>query len=86
MKYEGQVAVVGVAGRDELDAIQGFIAERGVDSFPHISDQSGDVWASFGISSQPAFVFINDDGTIAATTGVLGESGIDQQVEALIAS
>ena len=76
--------MVGVAGRAELDAIQGFISERGVSEFPHISDVSGDVWASFNISSQPAFVFINDDGTIAATTGSLGDNGIDERLDDLI--
>lgn len=75
-----------MAGRAELGDIQGFISDREVSGFPHISDQSGDVWASFDISSQPAFVFINDDGTIAATTGPLGDTGIDEQLDALIAS
>lgn len=78
--------MVGVAGRAELDAIQGFISARGVGDFPHISDQSGDVWTSFDISSQPAFVFINDEGTVVARTGALGENGIDEQIEELIAS
>lgn len=78
--------VVGVAGRAELDAIQAFIADRGVSGFPHIADDSGDVWSSFDVSSQPAFVFINDDGTVLARTGSLGDSGIDERIEELIAS
>lgn len=65
--------------------MQGFIEARGVGEFPHIADVSGDVWGAFNIRSQPAFVFINEDGTIAATTGVLGESGIAEQLDALIA-
>lgn len=44
------------------------------------------MWSAFDVSSQPAFVFINDDGTIAAETGPLGDSGIDQYMEELIAS
>ena len=54
--------------------------------FPHIADEAGDVWSAFEINTQPAFVFINDDGTIAARTGSLGAGGIDEQIEALIAS
>ena len=78
--------MVGVAGRAELDAIQGFIDARGVAEFPHIADESGDVWAAFDISSQPAFVFIDDDGTVFNTTGSLGDNGIAEQLEALIAN
>lgn len=78
--------MVGVSGRSELDIMQGFIEARGVGEFPHIADVSGDVWAAFDIRTQPSFVFINADGTIAATTGVLGESGIAEQMDALIAS
>ena len=66
--------------------MQGFIEARGVDGFPHIADVSGDVWGAFDIFTQPSFVFINDDGTIFNTTGSLGDSGIDEQLDALIAS
>lgn len=78
--------MVGVSGRAELDAIQGFIDARGVSGFPHIADEAGDVWGAFDILSQPAFVFIDDDGTIAATTGSLGANGIAEQLDSLIAS
>lgn len=85
-QYEDQVAVVGVAGRDDLSAIQGFIDDRGVGGFPHIVDESGQIWSDFDVRSQPAFVFINDDGTIADGTGSLSEDGITQRLDALIAS
>ena len=78
--------MVGVAGRDDLSAIQGFIDNRGVGAFPHIADESGEVWSRFDVRSQPAFVFIDDDGTIADGTGSLSEDGIAERLDALIAS
>lgn len=78
--------MVGVAGRDDLSAIQGFIDNRGVDAFPHIADETGEIWATFDVRSQPAFVFIDDDGTIADGTGSLSEAGIIERLDALIDS
>lgn len=80
------MAVIGVAGRDDLDAIQDFIVDRGVNEFPHIADESGEVWSGFDVRSQPAFVFINDDGTIAGEAGSLSEAEIVEWLDALVAS
>ncbi len=43
------------------------------------------MWASYDIRSQPAFVFIDDDGTTDAT-GSLGRARIEEALDALIAS
>lgn len=77
--------MVGVAGRDDLPAVQAFIDDRAVDGFPHIIDETGEIWAGFDVRSQPAFVFIDDDGTIADGTGSLSEEGIAERLDALIA-
>ena len=63
-----------------------FDADTGVDTFPHAADIDGDVWEHYGISSQPAFVFINDDGTFDTRLGSLGEDGLTERVEQLLAS
>ncbi len=83
--FDGQVAVIGVAGRDDLSAIQGFIDDRGVGAFPHIADESGEIWATFDVRSQPAFVFIDDDGTIVDGTGSLSEEGLTERLDELVA-
>lgn len=80
------MTVIGVAGRDDLSAIQGFIDDRGVGAFPHIADESGEVWSNFDVRSQPAFVFIDDDGTVVDSTSSLSESGIAERLDQLIAS
>jgi len=54
-----------------------------VGAFPHIVDESGDVWATYGVRTQPAFVFINDDGTSETHIGALGEAGLTERINAL---
>ncbi len=85
-KYEGQVAVVGVAGRDELSAMSRFINDTGVGGFPHIADVDGSVWSGFGVGSQPSFVFINDDGSAGIFVGAMGEEGLSSAIDELIAT
>ena len=60
--------------------------DTGVDTFPHAADIDGDVWEFYGIGSQPAFVFINDDGTFDTRLGSLDEDRLTERVEQLLAS
>lgn len=73
-----------MAGRGEVDAIDGFIDEFGVGGFPHVIDTSGTLWASFGVTSQPAWIFIDADGGTELHLGGLGEAGLTERIEALI--
>lgn len=76
---------MGVAGRDELSAIQGFVERFGVSEFPHAIDDNADIWASFGVTSQPAFAFINQDRTITTNIGAMGVGSLTTAVEDLLA-
>lgn len=67
---------VGVAGRDDLAAINDFIATLGVDGFEHAVDDDGSLWANYGITSQPSFVFLDDDGSSTTHVGPLGTDGL----------
>ena len=78
--------MIGVAGRDDLEAIQAFIRTRGVGEFQHIADEEGDVWSEFNIRTQPAYIFINDDGTVSDPTGTLSEEEMRERLTALISS
>lgn len=60
-----------MAGQDDEEAMAKFVAEFGLDGFEHIADPSGQVWSTFGITAQPSYVFINDDGEIARQVGAL---------------
>lgn len=81
--FADDLTVIGVSGQAALDSMQAFIEARGVGEFPHIADVSGEVWNAFDITSQPAFVFVNDDGTVERT-GSLGDSGIAERFQALV--
>ena len=85
-QFEGRARIIGVASRDTIEQIEAFVADTGVDTFPHAADINGDVWEFYGIGSQPAFVFINDDGTFDTRLGSLGEDGLTERVEQLLAS
>ena len=77
---------VGVAGRDSLEEMLVFVNDTGVSGFPHIADEDGEVWGTYGVTSQPAFVFINDDGTAELLVSSLGLDSLTERVEALVAS
>lgn len=85
-KYGDEVTFIGVAGRDDADAMTRFVADYGVDAFEHIADFDLELWRYFGITSQPAFVFINDDGSATGRLGALGVERLTERVESLIAS
>ena len=85
-QFEGRARIIGVASRDTIEQIEAFVADTGVDTFPHAADIDGDVWEFFGIGSQPAFVFINDDGTFDTRLGSLDEDGLTERIEQLLAS
>ncbi len=78
--------MIGVAGRDGLGPIQEFIDFQMVGGFPHIVDESGEIWSGFDVRSQPAFIFINDDGTVSDPTGSLNEEELNIRMQALVDS
>lgn len=84
--YGNRLTVVGVAGRDEIEAMQAFVDDLGVDGFPHLTDLDLEIWTRYGIGTQPAFVFIGDDGSVETVLGALGEDRLVSMVEDLIAT
>ncbi len=63
-----------------------FVDETGVGAFDHLIDAEGTIWSELSVSDQPAFAFINDDGTVEVNVGALGEEELTNRLEALIAS
>lgn len=85
-EYGDEVSIVGVAGRDEMPAIVAFVDDLDVGGFPHAVDSGGDLWRAYGITNQPSFVFLNDDGTSVGFLGAMGAAGMSEQIEVLLAS
>lgn len=84
--FADDVTVIGVAGRDSADTFQEWITSREVGGFEHIADPDIEVWREFGITTQPAFVFINDDGTVERRPGAMGLDGLTARINELIAA
>lgn len=76
---------VGVASQDDVQAMEQFIDRTGVEGFPNVNDESGDVWARYGVTYQPTFVFIAADGS-TERFGALGQERIQQTIDDLFDS
>lgn len=74
---------VGVAGRDDLEPINEFIDEFDVGAFEHVVDETGSIWAEYGIVSQPSFVFVDAGGESTTHLGALGVDGLSQRLDQL---
>lgn len=65
--------------------MQAFVDRHGLAGMPQAVDEDGRLWARFGVSYQPAWVFVNQDGTVRVHPGGLYGDGIGEAVDALLA-
>jgi len=70
-EFDGQVTVLGVPGRGEVDAMRAFVSETGTGAFTHVVDSDGSLWTRFGVVSQPSFVFVDGSGAETSFAGSL---------------
>ena len=85
-RYSDQVTLFGVAGRGELDAMADFVSDTGTEAITHVADLDGSIWNSYGIYGQPAFAFIDDDGSVEVFIGSMGGDALAERIDALIAT
>jgi thiol-disulfide isomerase/thioredoxin len=84
--YEGRVEVVGVAGRGQIPEMEAFVSDTGTEALTHLVDADGAIWSQFGVFAQPAFAFIDADGTVDVHVGTLGERALRERMGALAES
>ncbi|MGH3961774.1 MAG: redoxin domain-containing protein [Pseudonocardiaceae bacterium] len=82
----GKVEFIGVAAQDELAAMQGFVSEYQVGSFPHLADLDASIWRRFDVTYQPAYAFISPDGSIEVVKDQLSEPELADRIRQLTAS
>jgi hypothetical protein len=84
-QYDGQVTIVGIAGRDRIDRMQEFVERHGLDGVTlQVADVDGVVWHAYDVFYQPAWVFIDGDtGAEELVRGGLGLEGLEARVAAL---
>ncbi len=80
---DGKVEVVGVAGRGEVPAMERFVSDTGTGGLTHVVDGDGSIWSSYRVFAQPAYAFIDDDGTVEVFVGALGEDALVERMNAL---
>ena len=83
-QYGGEVQFVGIAGRDDVGAVNDFIAAYDVGGFTHAFDGDGSVWAAFGVTSQPTFAYVSADGSVDVQFGRQGEENLAERLDALV--
>jgi thiol-disulfide isomerase/thioredoxin len=80
---DGSVEVIGVAGRGEVDEMEGFVSDTGTGGLTHVVDRDGSIWTSFEVIAQPAFAFIDGSGSVEVVVGALGEDALVERMTAL---
>ncbi len=81
--YGDRVMIVGMAGHDTDEAHQAFVDEHGLGEMLHVVDEDGSLWSQYGVSYQPAWVFIDEDGTVELVAGGLYDD-LDARLQALV--
>ena len=67
--------------------MEGFVADTDTGGIEHLIDDDGSIWRSFGITSQPAFAFIDDSGEVVDVhVGSLGEEALLERMQELAAT
>lgn len=84
-QFAGQIEIVGVGGGSTSEAeLERFVGGYGVFDLSNIADTDGSVWERYGVTSQPFYAFIDDDGTVEVTRLPVGELGA--RIEQLLAA
>jgi thiol-disulfide isomerase/thioredoxin len=67
------VTMIGVAGLSDPEQAKVFVDDHDLGGFSHVYDTDGSLWQTFGVTGQPAFAYIDDDGTFTVQQGGLGK-------------
>lgn len=78
------MAIIGVPGRDDPAPMRDFVARHGLEEVPQAVDIDGSLWERFGVSYQPAWVFIDDGGAVRVHAGALSDDELEEAVAALV--
>lgn len=82
-RWNGKATFVGVAWSGNEAEFQTFIDEHGL-TFPQISDPSGEVFARFSVSSQPAFAVVDPSGNVSQLFGAADPATLDSVIQQAI--
>ena len=78
----GKVRIFGVAWNGSEQSMQEFVSKHQL-TFANIKDNDGLVFAQFDVAYQPAWVFIQQDGTSETNLGAMDEVTLTAMLEKL---
>jgi hypothetical protein len=73
---------VGVAWNGTQGEIDEFISRHGL-TFPNVLDSDGEIFASFSVASQPAWVFQSKTGERVVESRALPEDEVDSRLNGI---
>ncbi len=83
--YGDRVAFVGIDIRDSRTEALEFVERHGL-AYPHVRDESLEIYDDYGLTGQPESFFIDDEGVIVEhIPGVLTEDTLFQLLDVLVA-
>ncbi len=82
-ELNGEVEIIGVGALGPLFDMESFVEFNDLESVRHLFDEEADVWARFGVLAQPAFAFINSDGTFEIAPGIMKTDQIVERARSL---
>lgn len=65
--------------------MQAFVDRYGI-RMPTAIDETDELFTSFGFSYQPAWAFVNDDGTVQTHFGALDDASLQARIDSLLGS
>ena len=77
---DGEVEIIGVAGRGEVSDMEGFVSDTATDGLTHVVDADGSIWSAYEVYAQPAYAFIDDSGEVEVFVGPLGEKALVERM------
>lgn len=80
-----RVTFVGISGRGSVGEMEAFISRYNL-HFTNLNDADGSLWRQFGVPWQPAYLFINSNGTsdfVNNPTSSMSEQELSDRVKAL---
>ena len=84
-KWAGKVNIVGIAWNGTQGEIDEFISRHGL-TFKNVRDGDGEIFASFSVASQPAWVCQSAAGERVVESRALAEDDINSQLSAIASS
>jgi peroxiredoxin len=81
-QFAGKVNIIGVAWNGSDESMQEFITKHQL-TFPNIKDNDGVIFAQFEVPYQPAWVFIQQNGTSQTDVGAKDEVSLSAMLSKL---